>query len=82
MQMECALIAVNVVMAGCFTFSSLRKQALAFPVMGLHQTDGFWCAFWHALAVEHGIIWGFVFLSRRGGKERNACLVLMQSVLT
>lgn len=34
MQMECALIAVNVVMAGCFTSSSLRKQALAFPVMG------------------------------------------------
>lgn len=59
MQMERALIAVNMVVASCFTSSSLRKQALAFLVMGQHQTDGFWCAFWHALAVEHGIICGF-----------------------
>ena len=57
--MEDALIGVKMVVVGCFTSSSLRKQVLAFPVMGQQHTDGFWCAFWHAPAVEHGIIWGF-----------------------
>lgn len=56
--MEHALIGVQMVVVGCLTSSSFRKQALAFPVMGQQHTDGFWCAFWRVLAVEHGIIWG------------------------
>lgn len=45
---------LKMVVVGGLTCASLRKEALAFPVMGQQHTDGFWCAFWHV--VEHGII--------------------------
>lgn len=68
MQMEHALIAVKMVSVAWFTSNSFRKQVLAFPVVGQQHGGGF-CV--HQLW-NMGLSEGFVFLRRKGGKERNA----------
>lgn len=72
-QMEHALIAVKMVLVAWFTFNSFRKQVLAFSVMGQKHKGGFWCAFWCAPTVEHGIIWGFC-LSKKERRKWKECL--------
>lgn len=69
--MEHALISVKMVVVGYFTPSSLRKQALAFPVWGSNVQMGCGVPSGMHQLWNMGLSEGFVSLSRRGGEERN-----------